>query len=162
MLVFHGAMQEIKEPDISFSRTQLDFGKGFYLAKDYEQAAKWAKRFLRRQCNGVINVYELDMESLELQYRTKTFAEYNQEWLEFIIANRAGQKVTQYDIISGGIANDRVFNTVELYIEELISKEEALGKLQYQKPNWQICIRNQGILDNHLVFQKSEVCRGSE
>lgn len=162
MLVYHGAMQEIREPDISFSRKQLDFGKGFYLAKEYEQADKWAKRFLRRKCNGIVNTYELDMALIETQFRTKIFDLYNKEWLEFIIANRTGQMVEQYDIISGGIANDRVFNTVELYMEELITEEEALGRLQYQEPNWQICIRNQEILEKHLVFQKSEVCHGSK
>ncbi len=40
MLVYHGAMWEIQNPDISHSRTRLDFGKGFYLAKDYGQARK--------------------------------------------------------------------------------------------------------------------------
>lgn len=158
MLVFHGAMEEISKPDILHSRKQLDFGAGFYLAKDYEQAKKWAERFRKRGTFCVVNCYELDMEQIEKAFRTRIFPSYNKEWLEFIVANRKGEIVEPYDMISGGIANDRVFNTVELYFDGLITEMEALGRLQYQNPNWQICIRNQQMLDEYLHFQKSEVC----
>ncbi|MDD3360833.1 MAG: DUF3990 domain-containing protein [Hespellia sp.] len=158
MLVYHGAMWEIQNPDISHSRTRLDFGKGFYLAKEYGQAKKWAERFVKRRYQGTVNFYQLDMAQVEQKFLTKTFAAYDEEWLDFIVANRKGKRVKQYDVIHGGIANDRVFNTVELYLDGLISETDALGRLQYQKPNWQICIRNQQILDEYLHFQKSEVC----
>ena len=57
-----------------------------------------------------------------------------------------------YDIVEGGVANDDVFNTTELYISDLIPKEEALKRLQYEKPNNQICILNQSIIDRFLHF----------
>ena len=57
-----------------------------------------------------------------------------------------------YDIIEGGIANDRVFNTIELYDAGLITKEEALTRLKYEKPNNQICIITQQIVDDYLHF----------
>ena len=62
---------------------------------------------------------------------------------------------TDYEIIKGGVANDKVFDTVELYFDGLISKEEALGRLVYEKPNEQICIRSQVVLDRYLHFQRS-------
>ena len=158
MLVYHGASSEIISPNISFSRTKLDFGKGFYVAKDFEQAKKWAQRFTLRKLPGIVNTYEIDMDTVEKQYKTLTFEEYDEKWLEFIVGNRMAKEMESFDLISGGIANDKVFNTVELYLENLISEKEALGRLQYQKPNWQICIRNQEIIENHLVFQKSEEC----
>ena len=58
-----------------------------------------------------------------------------------------------YDVICGGIANDRVFNTIELYQDGLISRQEALGKLRYYRPNYQICITSQNLLDEYLIFQ---------
>lgn len=61
-----------------------------------------------------------------------------------------------YDIIIGGIANDRVFNTVELYAAGLITADDALQRLGYHKPNNQICILNQGVIDNYLKFIDSE------
>ena len=56
----------------------------------------------------------------------------------------------------GGIADDRVYNTMELYVDNLISKEEALKRLKYYKPNNQICIVNQDIIDLHLKFVEAE------
>ncbi|MGL5693361.1 MAG: DUF3990 domain-containing protein, partial [Peptostreptococcaceae bacterium] len=60
-------------------------------------------------------------------------------------------------VIIGGIADDKVYNTIELYEFELITKDEALNRLKYHKPNNQICITNQEILDEYLKFNLCEV-----
>lgn len=44
------------------------------------------------------------------------------------------------------------FNTIELYLDRLIDKKEALKRLKYYKPNEQICIINQEILNECLSF----------
>ena len=56
----------------------------------------------------------------------------------------------------GGVANDKVFNTVDLFFAGVISKDEALGRLRYEKPNHQLCILNGIMLDRHLHFIKAE------
>lgn len=84
------------------------------------------------------------------------FYSYNEQWLDFILANRTGQKVEPFDIVIGGVANDRVFNTIELFIENLISKQEALGRLIYEENNLQICFLNQEIIQQHLIFKGSQ------
>ena len=69
-----------------------------------------------------------DFEKVKQELHTLIFEEYNTEWLDFIIKCRNGELIYQdYDVIAGGIADDKVFNTVELYLDQLISKEEALG-----------------------------------
>lgn len=35
----------------------------------------------------------------------------------------------------GCVANDKVFNNVELYFDGLIDKKEAINRLCYEKPN---------------------------
>ena len=60
-----------------------------------------------------------------------------------------------YDIVEGGIANDRVFNTIELYDAGLITREEALARLQYEKPNNQISLIRQELVDKYLVFKEA-------
>lgn len=52
--------------------------------------------------------------------------------------------------------NDKVFNTIDLYFVGVITKEEALGRLKYEKPNHQICILNGQMIDRHLHFIKAE------
>lgn len=56
----------------------------------------------------------------------------------------------------GGVANDKVFNTVELYFDGLINKKEAIKRLTYEKVNLQVCIRNQEIIDQYLLYKGSE------
>ena len=62
-----------------------------------------------------------------------------------------------YDIVIGGVANDRVFNTIQLYFDGLIDKAESIKRLRYDKPNLQYCFRNQAVIDEHLKFVSSEV-----
>ena len=67
----------------------------------------------------------MDMELVRNNYQVLTFDSYNDDWLDFVISCRRGIPVWRdYDVVEGGIANDRVFNTVELYFSNLIGKEE--------------------------------------
>ena len=54
---------------------------------------------------------------------------------------RKGKDTTDYDVVIGGIANDKIFKTIDLYFTGDISKEEALNRLKYEKPNNQYCLR---------------------
>lgn len=155
MILYHGSYQEIQLPNIAFSRQNLDFGQGFYTTPIKQQAINWAKRFARLGKSSVLNLYEFD-KNLFKQFKTQEFYSYNEQWFDFIVANRTNQTVNDYDIIIGGVANDRVFNTIELFLENLIDKQTALGRLIYEEINSQICFRTQTILDKHLIFKGSE------
>lgn len=76
--------------------------------------------------------------------------------LIFILKCRTGNDDTDYDIVIGGVANDKVFNTVELYLDQLIDKKEAIHRLRYEKPNLQICFRTQVVLDEFLSYEGCE------
>lgn len=46
----------------------------------------------------------------------QNFTAYDKDWLDFIVGNRQGKNPAKdYDYIEGGIANDRVIDTVNLY-----------------------------------------------
>lgn len=66
------------------------------------------------------------------------------------------QDTSDFEIVVGGVANDKVFNTVELYYDHLIDKSEALRRLRYEKPNLQICFRTETVLKKYLHFEGSE------
>ena len=81
--------------------------------------------------------------------------EEEKTWLDFVVASRNGMKPwVQYDVVEGGVANDRVIDTVELYTIGILDKSSALGRLSEHQPNHQICILNQAILDKYLKFVK--------
>lgn len=110
---------------------------------------------------GYINIYHFEDSDIRTKYRYKSFSEYNEEWLDFILACRTGSKeYLNYDIIEGGIANDKVFNTIELYFSNLIDKATALNRLKFEKPNNQICFVNQQIIDTVLHFESFYEAKG--
>lgn len=158
LTVYHGSTQSVESPVCAFGRTRLDFGQGFYLTDIKEQAARWAKALAdKRGMQPVLNIYTLDRERILSEGRCKIFTSYNDEWLDFIVANRRGENIAaQYDYIEGGIANDRVIDTVNLYIQGLIDSGTALQQLAFYKPNNQICLLNQSLTDKYLLFYGSE------
>lgn len=146
MILYHGSYLEITEPDLIHSRSNVDFGRGFYVTPLYEQAAKWCGKFKRRGKYGIISCYTFD-EGRETELKTLKFDSYSEDWLDFILSCRSGKDVTKYDLVVGGVANDKVFNTVELFFDGLIDRAEAINRLRYEKPNLQICFRTEKALE---------------
>lgn len=154
--LFHGSTLVVERPLVSIGRKDLDFGPGFYLTPIFEQAAKWAVRLktIRRAERAIVNTYEF---SIPAGYSIKRFDAYDKAWLDFIVDSRAGkQPWAGYDIIEGGVADDRVIDAVEAYINGYADVEHTLRQLIYHKPNYQICIMNQEIIDKHLQYQSYE------
>lgn len=154
MLIYHASDTIVNTPDTMHSRTNLDFGKGFYATVIREQAERYAQRFILRNRKGILNVYEYTpTEALNI----KCFDTYDSEWLDFVAACRMGEDVyKQYDVICGGIANDRVFNTLDLYFSNQMTKEEALKRLIFEQPNQQLCFTNQRAIDKCISFIESK------
>ncbi len=156
MTVYHGSAVEVRKPDICHSRENVDFGKGFYVTPIKGQAVKWAERFQRHGGRGIVSAYEIDLEECKSVFNIMEFDSYTEEWLDFITTCRRSEDTSNYDLVIGGVANDKVFNTIELYFEGLIEKTEAIKRLRYEKPNLQMCIRNQKLIDRYLQYKKSE------
>lgn len=155
MILYHGSDMEIRKPDIYHSRKNLDFGVGFYTTPLYHQAEKWCEKFIRRGKDGIISCYFLD-DSVLKKCRVLEFDSYTEDWLNFITNCRTGTDTMEYDMILGGVANDKVFNTCELYFKHYIDKNTALDRLRYEKPNHQLCLKKQEIIDQCLHFERSE------
>lgn len=78
MILFHGTTEIIEKPNVSFLKSYLDFGKGFYLTTYQKQAEKWAlRKALRKQKSAIVNVYELS-DDLE-KYNVLQFGQENEQ-----------------------------------------------------------------------------------
>lgn len=158
MKLYHGGYNKIEHPDCMAGRDNLDFGKGFYTTLIREHAEEWAKQvsFNRGEKKPVLNVYEFDKERALKEYRYRFFPAYDEEWMDFIVSSRSGQKPwEEYDIIEGGIANDRVIDTIRLYMYGDMEKSTALKRLSEHQPNHQICFLNQEVANKYLTFIES-------
>jgi len=155
MILYHGSYVEIRKPDLVHSRPRVDFGRGFYTTPIREQAVKWCGKFIRQGKDGVLSRYDFN-EDTAARVKALRFESYSEDWLDFILSCRSGKDSSDYDIVIGGVANDKVFNTVELYFDNLIDKSEAIKRLRFEKPNMQICFRSQAVIDSYLHFEGSE------
>jgi len=158
IIVYHGGTETISRPSVDKGRRNLDFGQGFYLTDIREQAVDWGKHVSdRRKQPALLNRYCLNRESIILHYRCKVFTEYDGEWLDFIVDSRIGKEPWKsYDYIEGGVANDRVIDSINLYMADLMPREKVLEKLSEHRPNNQMCILNQEIIDKYLIYDRTE------
>lgn len=138
MILYHGSNVQIVEIDLQKSRPNKDFGRGFYLSADREQALRMAQ-FKTKIEGGVpfVTEYEFDTSFLTNgELKVKTFDAYTEEWAQFIFLNRNNRTATQqhdYDIIYGPIANDYVGAQMTKYEEGDITLAELIENLKYMK-----------------------------
>ena len=149
MILYHGSFLAISQPDLAHSRPNVDFGRGFYVTPLYEQAKKWCGKFKRQGKDGIISKYEYD-EQYEPELKVLKFDSYSEEWLDFILSCRGGKDVADYDLVFGGVANDKVFNTVELYFDEIRVYEEKIHHLADQMISIDL---DDGVKKNYAIFQ---------
>jgi len=143
MKVYHGSYTAIETIDFSYCQIKRDFGKGFYVTKFRDQAEIWSKRKGKEHRSEAV-VTEFDFS--ELFFRDKDlkvlrFDDYNEEWLDFVVLNRKNedeQQAHNYDIVEGPVADDRIAEDVDKYVEGLISKEKFLSDL-IRNPSHQMC-----------------------
>lgn len=151
--LYHSSNIAVENPDTDHSRKFLDFGKGFYLTSIEKQALQYGQRFIRRQQEAWINIYEFEFQAED--WKILKFDSYDRNWLKFVSECRGGLDTSDYDIIIGGIANDKVIRTIDRYFLGELSEEQTLGILMYEKPNIQYCIRSQQLIDECLKHIES-------
>ena len=111
--LYHGSTVDIKMIDLLKSRPNKDFGRGFYLSADRQQAWRMGEfKALTEGGSPVMNTYLFDEQVLKSDdLRVLIFEGYTREWAEFIFLNRNNKTAIpahDYDIVYGPIANDRV------------------------------------------------------
>ena len=153
MKLYHGSYIAVSQPLLKYSRINIDFGVGFYTTPMREHAQKWATRFKKEGKKAYLSIYDFN-ESILSKLKVLQFEKYDEVWLDQVISCRMGNDVPGYDLIIGGIANDKVFNTIELFMDNLIEKKEALRRLQFEQPNIQYCFKNQEVIDKYLKFEQ--------
>lgn len=153
MRVYHGSTSIIANPNVDFSRNNLDFGCGFYLTSFKDQAERWAKRKAVREASvtAIVSVYELKDELAGM--RVLEFENNSQAWVEFVCDSRRGSEAYQsYDLIKGSVANDKVYAAVDMYYKKIWDIETTLQALKFYELNDQICLVSQKAIDELLTY----------
>ena len=138
MKLYHGTYLDIGRIDLKLSMKGKDFGQGFYLSDNIEQAKAFAKlRSLGKTAVPVVNVYECtDFASMGNDIKIKTFDEYSEEWAEFVLLNRKNRNDTplhDFDIVYGPIADDKIGQQIRKFMDGEITMETFIERLKYIK-----------------------------
>ncbi|MBO5209530.1 MAG: DUF3990 domain-containing protein [Lachnospiraceae bacterium] len=136
MILYHGSNLTVSEPKLVAQNRFLDFGYGFYTTTNKVQAIGFADKVTKRRKEGIptVSIYEIDEMKAFKECSVLRFDEPNEEWLDFVSENRAGNySGKQYDFIYGPVANDDVYTTFTLYASGVLTKEQTLEALKVKK-----------------------------
>ena len=137
-IIYHGSYCEVENPEIREVEFTKDFGTGFYCTILKEQAEKWANKYK----TPVINKYEYE-ENKDL--KIKEFVLMTEEWLDFIISCRNGEK-HDYDIVIGAMADDQVYNYITDLLSGTITRQAFWELAKFRHPTHQIAFCTQEAL----------------
>ncbi len=136
--LYHGSNVAIKQIDLSRSKRGKDFGQGFYLNANPDQAMDMAARTTRFLNEGTptLSCFEFDKdEATKNGLRIKIFPDYSEEWAEFVVMNRKNNSDVQahpYDIVIGPIADDTVGVQIRRFIMGYLSASALVEELRFK------------------------------
>ncbi len=136
MRLYHGSDVVIGEPQILPPKQgcTLDFGTGFYTTTSIDQARRWVgvRRDRGEIRHGFVSIYEVADDIMrDPALRSLSFPSATREWLDFVMSNRTGLVPDHgYDIVSGPVANDRVYATLTLFEVGQLDADETIRRLR--------------------------------
>ena len=138
MILYHGSNVEIVTVNFLKSKVGKDFGVGFYLSPELEQAQEMAeKKALLLGGKPTVTRFEFDEEAAmaDAEIASLRYEHYCVEWGKFVHKNRHNKTRTQlhsYDIIYGPIANDNIGMQMRRIDADLITWEQFVKELKHK------------------------------
>jgi len=137
--LYHGSNQKIEVPDLIHSKPFKDFGSGFYLSPDKQQAWDMAFQKVNQTQEGKAEVSEFlfdETAMISSSLKVLSYPDYSEEWALFVLKNRDKNvlhPVHDYDIVYGPIADDGVTYQLRRYEGGVISLPRLVEELKYAK-----------------------------
>lgn len=159
MIVYHGSNVEVKEPRIIKPNRTLDFGNGFYTTTNLVQATDFARRVTNNRKSGTatVTIFEVDEDLAFDLCNGLKFSGVVDAWLDFVADHRMGiYSGPSYDLVFGPVANDDVYETLQLYVNGAISREYAMERLKVKELYNQLVFKSDRTL-SFLKFVRAEV-----
>jgi hypothetical protein len=148
-ILYHGSNVIVQNPEVLINGYYKNFGYEFYCTNLEKQARRWA---FTRKGNTVINKYNyIKNENLKVC----TFLNMSEEWLQFVVECRLG-KEHNFDIVEGPMADDQIWDYVEDYMANNISKSAFWELVKFKYPTHQIVFCTEDALKT-LHFKGSDI-----
>ena len=147
MILYHGSNIEVRQPRLFNLQRPTDFGSGFYLTSDLEQATRWAVRVTKRRQTGspTVSAFNVDISQRSL-LKIRSF-QMDEDWLEYVFDNRHLKSIeNDWDVVLGPVADDQTMTTLGLYLSGQIKAYMAIEMLLPQKLKDQYCFKTEAAL----------------
>lgn len=160
--LYHGGEYPVREPLPRPPKTTRshDFGLGFYATTSLDQARRWVGVRIRQNvyAKGVVSSFVFNSDALTGRaLKVRVFEGPTSEWFDFVMANRHDVNFTHdYDLVMGPVANDNVYETLTLFEDGILTKEEAIVRLRTYKLVDQVFFHSEAAL-KFLSYVGAEV-----
>ena len=179
--LYHASYKIVDTIDLSKCNPGKDFGTGFYVTTNYNQACRFVKTSIAKAIKngikdllpdtGYISVFKYN-EKADKKLSYFEFSGANEDWLHCVAAHRQKgllkdeiTKWEKYDILAGKIANDATNQVLTAYMNGLYGEigsyeadEAAIRFLIPEHLSNQICFRTQKSVET-LQFQNYETVK---
>ncbi len=165
VVLFHGAKKEFSMPiDIqNHSKKNNDFGLGFYLGENYEQAANYISTINKNK----VYAFKLNTSGLK-----KIRFNVDNQWLLAIAFFRGWLKdyedhnlirsilksIQDADVIIAPIADNRMFDIINEFVENEITDEQCRHALAATNLGNQYVLKTQKAIESVVFLQEMFVC----
>lgn len=165
LVLFHGAKKRIDgEIDMKHSKTNNDFGKGFYCGESFEQSSLFVSGF----DTSSIYILSFDPQNLSsIEYKV------NQEWMLTIAYFRGRlneyenhpmikkliRKLEGVDYLVAPIADNRMFRIIDSFIEGEITDEQCIHCLAATNLGFQYVFKTEKALSQVKIIERCYLCR---
>ena len=166
IVLFHGAKKVLSLPlnIIANSKTRNDFGLGFYLGTSFEQAANYI---------SFLNVNKVYAFKLNLKNLKIVKFEVNTDWMLAIAYYRGWieeykdspkvlniiKEVEAADVIIAPIADNRMFDIINEFVENTITDEQCKHALAATNLGYQYVLKSNKALNQIDLLQEMFVCK---
>ncbi len=142
MTLYHGSNTIFDAVLLEKCRPYKDFGKGFYLTPDKEQASRMASRVARMfGGEAVVHVFDFDERRIG-DLNVRRFDEPNESWAKFVMNNRdcrfkdvsssENNHDCKYDLVIGPVANDDLAMLFRQFASGLITTEILVREMRFK------------------------------
>ena len=170
--LYHASYKPVETIDLSVCRKRNDFGQGFYLTTNREQAERFVKTSILKSGqdlkSGYVNLYRMsDFQGL----KRHEFITTDEEWLHCVCSFRrtdlfpyVASEWEAYDVLIGKIANDDTMTTITIYLQNGygdFGTDEAINiainTLKPHRLHDQVCLKTEISLSKIEFIEACEV-----
>lgn len=164
--LYHGTDKNFTTFDFKKAKGHKDFGKGYYLTTNLNQAKRWAQGKAERNNKKTCYVYTYLFDTSELaKWKVLRLLKYDCTWLDFIVASRIDDAETDYDIIFDRMADNKgeyLPDVLNSYSKGELTACQVIDFIKFENNDAdQYCIKNKNALTilkepDKYVFKKKD------